>query len=108
MPLAFQPERSAAGPSTVIGKAASISMWLYFVVDCRTDVKKFESTLARIRCFEYGAKRQYATHTMQMTHTTNTFLAEAARVASSTDAQAPVNGERRIDEALALAERSAT
>jgi hypothetical protein len=44
---------------------------------------------------------------MQMTPNTHTFLAEAAVAASLTFASAPVIGERRTDDAPALARRCA-
>jgi hypothetical protein len=46
--------------------------------------------------------------TMQMTPNTQTFLAEAAVAASLAAASAPVCGERRIDDAPALAGRYTT
>jgi hypothetical protein len=45
---------------------------------------------------------------MHITPNTPTFLAEAACAASLALAHAPASGERRTDDALALAERSAT
>ena len=47
-------------------------------------------------------------HTMPMTINTHTFLTEAAHAASLTFAPAPVTGERRSDDAPALAGRYAT
>jgi hypothetical protein len=47
-------------------------------------------------------------NTMQMTLDIPTHLAKLARAASWTNAQASVAGAFRTDEALALAERSAT
>jgi hypothetical protein len=47
-------------------------------------------------------------HTMPMTINTHTFLTEAAHAASLTFAPAPVGGERRSDDAPALAGRYAT
>jgi hypothetical protein len=46
--------------------------------------------------------------TMQMTPNTHTFLAEAVSAASWTIAPAPVFGERRTDDAQALAGRCAS
>jgi hypothetical protein len=45
---------------------------------------------------------------MQMTKPNHTFLAEAAAAASLTVACAPANGERRTDDAPALAGRYAS
>jgi hypothetical protein len=47
-------------------------------------------------------------HTMPMTINTYTFLTEAAHAASLAFAPAPVSGERRSDDAPALAGRYAT
>ena len=65
------------------------------------DAKNFETTLANVRRFAYGA-------VVLMMNPTHWFLAEAACAATSTPAHAPVGGERRIDDALALAGRYTT
>jgi hypothetical protein len=70
----------------------------------RPNVKNIEYTLAGISCFEYGARDK----TMQMNTPTHTFLAEAACAASLTVALPPANGERRTDDAPALAGRYAS
>jgi hypothetical protein len=71
-------------------------------------VKKFESTLARIRCFDYGADWHNANTTMLMTINTQTFPAEAAPAASLACASALVGGERGTDDATALTGRYAS
>lgn len=73
----------------------------------RSGAKKFETTLADIRRFVYGTHRHNADHTMLMTKNTPMFLAEAC-AASLTSAHAPVAGERRTNDAPALAGRYAT
>ena len=76
-------------------------MFAVFPVHYRLGVKKFKTTLANVRRFAYGA-------VVLMMNPTHTFLAEAACAATSTPAHAPVGGERRIDDALALAGRYTT
>ena len=71
-------------------------------------MKKFESTLARIRCFDYGADWHKAIHIMYMTINTQTFLAEAVSAATLPCASAPVGSERRTDDAPALTGRYAS
>jgi hypothetical protein len=67
----------------------------------RSHVKNFQTTLANVRHFTYGAL-------VLMINATQTFLAEAACAASTAFAHAPVAGERRTDDAPALAGRYTT
>src|SRR3979490_2341178 len=77
----------------------------HFVSHSRSDVKKFESTLARIRCFDYGADWHNANTTMLMTGIARRIFGAAAPAASLPCASALVGGERGTDDATALTER---